>query len=551
MTLYEQLLLFPKRAEYLEQNQYQNYRVRLEHWRELSSTFLEAFKAVYERQDAAVLLVHGAQGTGKTLFCQQLEKGFEQARQQTSSAQFQPQADNLWHTLVSDRLDAKVIQTATLHTTLQRVQPEVGWLDKERQVARHDPHRVRLFVMDDVHRDAFIREWSGLSQGEYVRLRADGKVPAALSSVAQQLVQDCRGDFQRSIFLLLSNNAEMMAQLKLHLDESHRGLATLLELPLPPPALKEEIVRTNTNRFNRVSYWACLDRGGPEEKRAVYRVLQGSGGFTDSFEALGRALGSEDAERRLGRPANKNLITLVTLGTDPDTARAFMEDHELAQGGGLFEHYHGKHLGVWLLPDFWGSMLDMGRDANLTRRAGMVESEFGLRWVTVDMLATYALLRAEPAPGDLGERLLDIIRFFPSIAKPREIGKHRQLSQQLDADLEKADWRAEDVAGFEQWFRQMGQRRSAEYEPALRKRIGAYGQGFQVYPAVRPDLVADEYTPCAVTRAASDNPKAIESAIRRTCHAIEFTAHLQPDMKGLIEYILGKLERYAEMLESV
>jgi hypothetical protein len=28
---------------------------------------------------------------------------------------------------------------------------------------------------------------------------------------------------------------------------------------MPRPELKEEIVRTNTNRLNRVSWWYCLD----------------------------------------------------------------------------------------------------------------------------------------------------------------------------------------------------------------------------------------------------------------------------------------------------
>jgi hypothetical protein len=219
LALYEQLLLFPERAEFI--GQYGEYRVRLDHWRELSSTFLAAFKAVHDRHSAAVLLVHGAQGTGKTLFSLQLEKGFERA----SAGQTEPRRDNLWHELVADEPGTRaIIQTATDHTALRRVIPESGWLEKERRFARDDKHPVRIFVIDDVHKDAFLREWAGLTQGEYLRLKADGKEAVALSSVAQQLVQDCRSDFQRSIFLLLSNNSEMMARLKDHLDESHRGL---------------------------------------------------------------------------------------------------------------------------------------------------------------------------------------------------------------------------------------------------------------------------------------------------------------------------------------
>jgi hypothetical protein len=181
----------------------------------------------------------------------------------------------------------------------------------------------------------------------------------------------------------------------------------------------------------------------------------------------------------------------------------------------------------------------------------MVESEFALRWVTLDMTATYSLLQATPAPGDLGERVLDVIRFFPSIAKPDEIKKQSSDSQQLDADLDAAGWPPESITDFSTRFRDMGQRRSAEYEKILAARLGNYSRGFQVYPAVKPDLTVGEYTPCAVTRAPTDSLEAIRDAIRRTCHAVEFTAHLQADMKGLVEYVLGKVERYAEMLESV
>jgi hypothetical protein len=549
--LYEQLLLFPKRAEYLRQDLFKNYRVRFEHWKGLSASFLEAFKAVYERQDAAVLLVHGAQGSGKTLFSHQLEKGFKQTWDQGRSGQpITPQSDNLWHTLVADQFDPDIIQKATAHTGLHRVEPVSKWLETERSFAKTDKSRVRIFVIDDVHRDHFIREWADLSSGEYIHLRANDKLDAALNSVAQQLVQDCRGDFSRSIFLLLSNNEKMMTQLKEHLDEFHLGLATLHKLPLPPPELKEEIVRTNTNRFNRISYWACLDRGGPKEKKSVYEVLMGEGGFTDSFDALSRTLHSEEANKRTGRPANKNILTVVTLGTDPDAAWAFIQDQGLASAEGLFTHCRGKHVGVWLMPSSWASILDSGRDANLTRRASMLESEFALRWVTLDMRATHALL-ADPTARDLGERLVEIIRFFPSIAKPEGIEEHKQSSLEVDESLEASPSAPEELAAFEKHLRELGQRRSTEYEQALRKRLTHYGLGFKVYPAVRPDLIEEEYASCAITRASTDTAPAIREAISRSCHAIEFTTHLQPDMNGLVEYVLKKVDRYSEMLESV
>jgi hypothetical protein len=228
-----------------------------------------------------------------------------------------------------------------------------------------------------------------------------------------------------------------------------------------------------------------------------------------------------------------------------------MDDQELTPAAEAIDHYYGKHHAVWLLKDAWASLLDTAQNVNLSRRARMVESEFALRWVTLDMTAAYALLQAPSMQGDLGERLLDVIRFFPSIAKPNEIKKQAERSQQLDTALDAAGWEPGTITDFSNRFRDLGQRRSAEYEKALSARFGHYSHGFQVYPAVKPDFIVDEYATCAVTRSATDSPKALEDAIRRTCHVIEFTAHLQADMKGLAEYVLSKVDRYAEMLESV
>ncbi len=82
--MYEQLLLFPERAEYLAEDRFDSYRVSLEHWRVLAETFREAFETVYERRSARVLLVHGGQGHGKSLFVRALEH----AREQLSAPEF-------------------------------------------------------------------------------------------------------------------------------------------------------------------------------------------------------------------------------------------------------------------------------------------------------------------------------------------------------------------------------------------------------------------------------------------------------------------------------
>lgn len=188
-----------------------------------------------EPRASAILLVHGRQGTGKTLFSRRLAEDFEKARK----GAVEPDAKNLWHTLVGeDRPTRETIEKATTGSVLRRVESASRWLDTQREFAKNDTHRVRVFVIDDAHKDVFIREWAGLSQAEYLGFKERKAEAVALGSVAERLVEDCRGDFQRTIFLLLSANAALMEELKRHIDQSHVGLATVLELPLPAPEMK-------------------------------------------------------------------------------------------------------------------------------------------------------------------------------------------------------------------------------------------------------------------------------------------------------------------------
>jgi hypothetical protein len=123
-------------------------------------------------------------------------------------------------------------------------------LQTQRVFARDDErHRVRIFVIDDAHKDVFMREWANLSPAEYLGFKERKAENVTLGSVAEKLVEDCREDFKRSIFLLLSNDAGKMDALKAAIDRHHERLAQVLELPLPAPAMKEQIIRRNTNRL--------------------------------------------------------------------------------------------------------------------------------------------------------------------------------------------------------------------------------------------------------------------------------------------------------------
>lgn len=414
-------LHFPVRAENL--GQFSTYQVRLDHWRPLALPFEDAFTGVYERGSSAVLLIHGAQGSGKTLFCDRLERDFERATQ----GELEPRADNLWHTLVGGEPPRRdTIAQATAGTALRRVRPDEGWLAGERAFASQDKRfKVRLFLIDDAHNEVFLSELAKIALDWFrSKPRREAEI-GALASVAQNLVFECRNDFQRSIFVLASKETDLMRELHAEIERSHARLAMIQELPLPVAEVKETIVRTNTNRLNSVSYWYCLDAAGPAEKERVYQVLQQQKGFTDSFLAVDDALKSS---ARAGRPANRNVITLVTLGADPQDAKAFLEAREVDAA----EEHLGPNLGVWYSRGQWASQL-VGGDAELARRAELVQSEFALRWVALGMRGAYALCQP-PVALDLGSRLLEAIQFFPSPSN-KEQERQRRVYGALDDEL--------------------------------------------------------------------------------------------------------------------
>jgi len=277
--MYTQLVLFPERAEYLGEGRFESYEVSLEHWAGLAASFRSAFEVVYERSSARVLLVHGAQGNGKSLFVRTLDEDFDKLHKGGLRDR-----ENLWYHLAGGaKHDVTLGERAVAATTIRRVEATAGWLAKERQFATDSQHAMRVFLFDDAQKDAFVREWAGLTQGEYASLKAQGRRDVAIESVAERIVEDCRGDFKKSLFVLLSNDAAYLDELKNGLDRSHVGLAERVELPLPDPSVKEQIVRTNTNKLNQRSYWFCLDQGGPEEKVDAYNTLMGERGFIDSF----------------------------------------------------------------------------------------------------------------------------------------------------------------------------------------------------------------------------------------------------------------------------
>ncbi|AKT41778.1 hypothetical protein [Chondromyces crocatus] len=577
--LYDELE-FPARAEYLDQ--YENYQVDIAHWKELAEQFKKAFRQVYARRSAAVLLVHGPQGSGKSMFSTRLSQDYERTKRGESKPDLR---NNLWHLLVAtDSPDEQAIENATRHAVFKLVDEHKtqNWLEELRGFVKSDDSRVRVIVCDDMHKDSMLRPWTEMSPKEFYEARQAGP-DAVLAHLAERLNDACRHDFQRTLFVMLSNDRAWLDKLHGHLERWYEGLSIVLALPVPKPPTLERIVRINTNRLNRVSYWYCLDAAHAKQRQKVRKVLMEGSGFTSSFYAVSQSLDAQS--RRQGRPGNPNTLTLVTLGSEFAEVETFLNDREIEAEPGYADT--PRHLGVWEVRGPWASKVVRQRDRDFLRRARMLESEFMLRWVSLDMAATYALLQP-PTPGDPGEGLMQFILRRPSIATPTETREAWRLEcTTLDTRLDTLlHTSTEEVEKLTEDFKRLGQRRSTVYEPAIRVRAGLtsnFGRGFAAYKSLKPDLIAmdagppkyGEYTVCALTSAPPEDAEdlagaptsaspedaegladaptsaSLKDALRRTGHSVEFTAFLRENLDGLESYLRDKIERYTAMLESV
>jgi len=92
--------------------------------------------------------------------------------------------------------------------------------------------------------------------------------------------------------------------------------------------------------------------------------------------------------------------------------------------------------------------------------------------------------------------------------------------------------------------------RSAEYEGALKTLLPEYdvsGDGFMAY---RPDLIVNGFSPCSVVRAISNDRDAINIAIRRDAHVMEFTAQVKATYESVSAYLAGKLPNYLQITQE-
>jgi hypothetical protein len=526
-------ILFPDRAETLKEGTYQGYRVFLDFWDPLAVQLSSFYEGVALRRDSRALLVYGPQGSGKTLLARKLADDYASTRKALDSGEkLEADPENLWHRVTGGslgrpgtRINAGLIIAATQQTTVREIENDKEWAKKAIAWQLAQAGRCTVFVVDNAERNYFLQGLVDLSDADFLKL---GDQSRALALAAERFVALCRNELRGCLFVMLTNNGEFAIAFDEKANAQHRGLLSFAEIPLPGSKEKETVVRVNTNRLNPISYWYCLDKAGPEEKRAVYTALRGATTFPDSFAAVNTAIRNAPASR-IGRPARKCILTLVILSAvERDAAKILADLGELER-----TEVDHKWLSITVCARGWAtSILPKAIDARL------LESEWQLRVAVLGPPFVAALLSADQQNLERVEALL------AEIEKTHGPGTWEATRKATAGEMAVlVDSFNLDTSGLDKFWA-LGQGRAQVYEDVLRGIYPDYNSCAPGSLTYRPDRVITPFTPCSILAAESGNSDDINKSIRREAHVFEFTAVKDLTVEAVRKYLAAKLPNY-------
>lgn len=532
-------ILFPDRAENLKEEAYRGYKVFLKFWDPLATQLRAYYEGVALRRDTRALVVYGPQGSGKTLLARKLNDDFAETQStQSVGRPVVPDANNFWHrmtggTSMSDpegKLEPDLIQVATYQTSVLLLENDKSWVTTAKSWMKSQQGRRCVVLMDNAERNYFIQGLVDLDDASYLRLAAE---PSTASLAGERFVALCRNELRGCLFVMFTNNDLFALSLDEHVNAQHKGLLGLTSLPLPGSDEKETVVRVNTNRLNRISYWYCLDKAGPEEKMAVYTALRGASTFPDSFAAVDQAI-KKAAPSRIGRPARKCTLTLMVLSD----CHAVPVDEFVGIGVLDREEFHHEWLGAWLYESQWAlGVLDDKSGA------GLLESEWQLRVVALGRPFAAALLSDEDSSLRACGNLLKVLERIhgPGTWQTTRDATASELRALVDS------WPKSKEADA---FWSQGQTRSGEYESALSRLFANYNTGAAGFLTYRPDVVIAPFVPCSILGAPTGNIEHINGAIQRNAHVFEFTAIANVSGAAVKAYLALKLPNYVSIVRE-
>lgn len=521
-------IVFPDRAENLAESIFKTYRVFLDHWDSLATTVRFHYETMSLRRQTTALLVYGPQGSGKTLFARRLHDDFKVAK---NNPEMSDTSENLWNRVTGGtHLSDDLIKRATLNTDILLIEDNKTWAKNATEWREKNQDRHCIIIADNSERTYFIQGLLDLSDADYLSL---GKSSEALNLAAQRFVRLCRETFRGAMLLLFTNDPVFSIGLEEEINKQHEGLLKIEQLPLPSNKDKETIIRSNVNRLNRVSYWYCIDKAGPEAKVTVYEAIKSTATYPASFKAVDDALKSATASR-VGRPASKCMLTLVLLTPLDDTRKLDLSKF----GDKRQDDYMNARLSTVTFYDDWCTLLHSDK-----RQASLVVSEWNLRIIVLGEAVVKCLL-GQKQHRDYFQDLMDhlLVVHTPGTWTTTRDAYWETLSQKVAA--------LPDSNASTKPFWERDQARSTVYEDYLRALFPSYNTNSAGFLRYRPDLILEAYTPCSLLSSVDNTTQAINIAIRRTARAVEFTASKEASQDYIIGYLSKKIGNYVQILEE-
>lgn len=519
-------ITYPTRAERLDL--FVDYKVFVDFWNPLTERLIDSFRALRVRSDASIVGIHAPQGAGKTMFTRQFKADYDQSREQLRAG-ISVNPENLWHRISSGgSLATELITESTETVDVLDYTGDEKWSPAlvDSVSKREKPAVVLLDSAENVY---FVRGLVDVPPADLIALRASGGV---VDPAGEELVRLARNELAGTLLIVLTNNEDFLTSLAAEVERRHEGLMTVQPLPMPDSEAKEKAIRVNTNRLNKVSYWACLDRGGPDEKERVRERLLDATTFPGAFRAVDQAIASS-ARTRTGRPARRNLLTLILLTDDASAAIHLSgttgRDNEVDAGWCASAQFDGN----------WAPR-SIGQ-----REAEMLESEWLLRVLVLGGDFVRALLSVETRP-ECEEACRGLLTAYrATLGGTSALQQREEFRRDIEARV--AGWPdVADVALDEFWSR--GANRSTIYEPALKHLFPSYNTGSANFLDHRPDLIVADFAPCSILSAGSKS--AIPAAIQRTCHVFEFTATRSSTEEAITGYLDPKLHGYVRVTQE-
>lgn len=527
-------IIYPERAEYLDEEKFRSYKVFLNHWNDLAAKMKSNFEESSLRRVSKTLIIFGEQSSGKTLLANKLTQDFNETESQSRvSNPLEYNQANIWHRLVSGfGKNPELIRSNTSSAALLHIENQKDWVSKAKGFCGSNSTRTCLIVADNCERDYFVQGLLGMTDDQFLQI---GRTDALISAAAQRFVALCREDLRGAMIVMFTNDDIFSIAFEDEVNKQHKNLVETTNMPTPGAREKETVVRVNTNRLNPFSYWYCLDRAGVEEKKNVLHTINDAKGFKDVFEAVDRAI-QKASPTRIGRPPKKCLLTLFLM-TDSRDITGLIEN----LGLGDFERNvtPNTFVDVVTYKDGWASPFALGDD----RQKRLLQSEWSFRIVLVGNQFASALLSG--SQNGLVKNIIELsLRYHGPGTQAVTLESYRSEFASLLSRFNGIT--VSDLSSF--WS--AGQLRSQDYERSLKNLFPTYNTGSTGFLNYRPDLVIEPYVVCELSQSASDNDGHINDAIRRNAIACEFTAIKELSLSTLQTYLNRKLPNYVEVLQE-